>query len=404
MARILYVTHQYLPYFPTGVERCTQNVAAQMQKFGHQVAVLSAIPVGRNPEWEPTRYLYEGVEVIQSAPTRTQKAVPHHHWDPDTAEIVASVIEEFQPNLVHVQHPMMYPEARGVASTYGLPAVVRLADYWYLCPRIQLLRPDASVCTGADGGCTCETVCCVASGRERMAWAIHELGCFDAVITPSNFVAEAFCREGFDTSTWIVLASGAFADVGAGEKKLGPWTPQNPLRIRYLGTLLRHKGLHVLLDAVSMIPDAPLRLFIHGAAYHENEYYQALLEAAKDDERVSFEGPYDSGELPELLAASDVVVVPSIWPETQSLVAKAAMAFGIPVICTGPSGMSEIVEACEGGWTVPMGDVKALASAVEEVAHNPQMVVERSSGIQPVLRSETEAVVVDTIYRTLLAG
>ncbi|MER3396774.1 MAG: hypothetical protein C4319_08340 [Acidimicrobiia bacterium] len=405
MERILYVTHQYLPYFPTGVARSTQTLATHMQKFGHQVAVLSVIPRGRNHEFEPTRYMYEGNEVWQFAPTRAYTAVPDHHWDIDTALVVASVIEELRPDIVDVQHPMMYPEARRVASACGLPTVVHLHDYWFLCPRVQLLRVDSSLCVSANAGSNCKSVCSVPDGEERMAWARAELEYFDAVVAPTRFVMETFSREGFATSSWILLPSGTISH----QKKwqLGKQPMQrskSPLRLRFLESLLHHKGAHILLAALAKIPGAPLRVFIHGDCYDETEYYKSLVELAAKDERVSFEGPYDFVYLPDLLSATDIVVIPSIWPETHSLVAESALASGVPVICTGPSGMSEIVKECEGGWEVPMGDAEALAHILEKIAYDPFVLERTAMRMRPPMRIEAEAVAMEAIYRTLLAG
>jgi glycosyltransferase involved in cell wall biosynthesis len=75
----------------------------------------------------------------------------------------------------------------------------------------------------------------------------------------------------------------------------------------------------------------------------------------------------------ELIAAFDVLVLPSILPEPFGLVVAEAMAAGKPVIATAQGGPTEMVVEGETGFLIPPNDPSALASAIKNLLTNPEV-------------------------------
>jgi glycosyltransferase involved in cell wall biosynthesis len=73
-------------------------------------------------------------------------------------------------------------------------------------------------------------------------------------------------------------------------------------------------------------------------------------------------------DTPQVMAALDVLVLPSRQPEPFGMVLLEAMATGKPVIATDHGGPREIVIPGETGLLVPPGDPAALARAIMELA------------------------------------
>jgi glycosyltransferase involved in cell wall biosynthesis len=82
---------------------------------------------------------------------------------------------------------------------------------------------------------------------------------------------------------------------------------------------------------------------------------------------VRFLGP--RGDVPALLAAADVVVVPSAW-EGQPLIVQEAMRAGRPLVATRVGGIPELT-GDDGARLVPPGDPEALAVAVTGLLDEP---------------------------------
>ena len=70
------------------------------------------------------------------------------------------------------------------------------------------------------------------------------------------------------------------------------------------------------------------------------------------------------------LAACDVLVVPSIQPESFGNTAAEGVLAGRPVIASGIGGLPEVVAGFASARLVPPGDVDALVAAIEEVAED----------------------------------
>jgi glycosyltransferase involved in cell wall biosynthesis len=129
------------------------------------------------------------------------------------------------------------------------------------------------------------------------------------------------------------------------------------------------KGHGVLLQAMAVVareyPSAVLVLAgdgpLRGAV--ETESRRRALE-----DRVRFLG--QRGDVPRLLAASDVVVVPSLW-ESLPRVVLEAMALGRPVVASAVGGIPEAVLDGETGLLVPAGDPQRLAEVVVDLLRAP---------------------------------
>ncbi|RIK09018.1 MAG: hypothetical protein DCC49_07770 [Acidobacteria bacterium] len=398
--RILFVVHQYLPFFPTGVERATQNLASQLMAIGHDAVVLSAPPSSPDTTAQPEAYIHEGIRVLQPRSTRLHSSASECRYDESTAATIRAAIDAAKPDVIHLMHALVYPETRQVAQECGKPVVIHLHDYFYACPRINMIRPDGTICKGSNAGKNCELVCGVgtALGEERHEWARNELASADAVIVPTDFVREVFSNEGFDTEDWIKISAGI--DYSVLKISQRPASGSR-LRVRFLGTLQRHKAPHVLIEAVKLAAKSPIDAHIHGDCYHETEYLEELIVAAADDERFHFDGPYEYSELGPILGETDVVVVPSTWNETQSIVVQSSLAAGVPVIAANLGGMAEIVRDHNGGYLVEAGNVDELSRLLARLANDPSELSRSASAIRAPQPIEYEGFLTEKIYSAL---
>jgi glycosyltransferase involved in cell wall biosynthesis len=69
-------------------------------------------------------------------------------------------------------------------------------------------------------------------------------------------------------------------------------------------------------------------------------------------------------DVPQILAASDIFVLPSLWEGLPLVLVEAGLA-GLPVVATRVDGVAEVVENGRSGLLVPPGDSHALAEALQ---------------------------------------
>ena len=78
-------------------------------------------------------------------------------------------------------------------------------------------------------------------------------------------------------------------------------------------------------------------------------------------------------DMPCLLSISDIVVLPTYYPEGIPRVLIEAAAMERPIVSTTIPGVAEIVEDGANGSLVPPRDVPSLVSAIENLLDNPNM-------------------------------
>jgi len=85
---------------------------------------------------------------------------------------------------------------------------------------------------------------------------------------------------------------------------------------------------------------------------------------------VFLTGWHDHEQLPDFLAASDVVVLPSVREQFGQVLVEGG-ACGLPAVAVNAHGPAEIVADGETGWLVEPDDRDGLAAALVEVVNEP---------------------------------
>jgi glycosyltransferase involved in cell wall biosynthesis len=388
--RIVFVTHQFFPAYYTGVERLTLNLATQLRKMGHRCVVVTS---SDHANGRSDRYLYGGTIVRTVSAGETDLARP---WaqDPRAGRELGRILDEERPDVVHVMHPMRLPQAFDEAEKRRIPVVAHVADFGYLCARLNLLRVDASLCPGADNGRACVSACGIESGRERVAWGRDVLRRAAAVVSPSRFAISVLEAEGFDTSDWWHVPWGV--DYSLHPERL-PAPEGDRLVLGFLGTLIYQKGPHILVEALRLLPGRDIELRLYGDSFHEDTYGKELRALAARDARIRFMGRYEHEDLREVLAPLDAVVIPSLWYENLPTTGLNAIASGVPVIASEVGGLRELINDYAGGFAFPTGDPSALAALLEDVEDSEALPSIRAKGGSPP-SIEEEAFVVEAMY------
>lgn len=142
----------------------------------------------------------------------------------------------------------------------------------------------------------------------------------------------------------------------------------NAIVIGMVGRVSRWKGQEYFLDgAVEIHKKYPeVKYLIVGDPYSGEEYRMEKLQ--KKIENLGLKGhAFLTGFRPdivEVLAAMDIFVLPSQWPEPFGLVILEAMAMEKPVVATNHGGPRDIVLDGLTGYLVPPHDVIQMACAV----------------------------------------
>lgn len=273
-----------------------------------------------------------------------------------TEPMYKSLLAALLVDEIFVNHLIGFrlPEFLDWNERCGVPYRVFLHDFFCVCPRYTLLNDKGEYC-GAE---TDETVCarCLAKG-DSATQDIHTwrgsmqrfLVAAADVSAPSRSTAEIVERYYEDLTVEVKehrLPAPVHPTYQASFR-------EDPVRtVAVLGAIGPAKGVEIVYALKRRIEkeNAPIRLVVIGYTSLQNEAYR--------DPSGKFEitGPYPPEMISDLLAKYRVnlVLIPSIWPETFSYTTSEAIASGYPVAAFDLGAPAERIKRLQAGWVVPL--------------------------------------------------
>ena len=446
--RVLQLVHDFLPASVAGVEVYAFELSRALADAGVEVAVLHATRGPGLAQYSLQEGIVGGIRVFRLVQNYPYRPLDEATIDPQAERRFAQVLDAFAPDLVHVQHLWGWSAAvPAVAHAAGVGVVAHLHDHWPLCPSGgQRYHPDGGVCEDlASAPC----VDCYGRFRsregalERLAMRaarhlppplppdllhraftsfplpaqallkrINEVGgsrteaaaplspagrrqllldglaVVDNVIAPSRDIAARMIDEGMEEDAILHVPNGTAME-RAHEPLPGIVDPGRPLSLLFLGTAVPHKGVHVIAEAVSLVPGT--KLIVHGADP------PAAYRSRCAGDRVQFAGPLAREEVAAAIDRADVVCLPSLWPENAPLVLLEARARARPVLASRIGG---IPESCD-GLTLPAGDVSAWTRALRDLAGDRRRLAKLADSVRPPLSARDNASQVLDIYQAV---
>jgi glycosyltransferase involved in cell wall biosynthesis len=426
--RILLTVHQFLPDYTSGTEILALHSALELKSRGHEVEVMTALPVSAVTADRDRfdSYEHEGIRVTRfrhaHVPTDQQGNVAELEYNNLlVAERFGHLARQFRPDVVHFFHLMrLSASVVDVCRRLGLPTVLTPTDFWLICPMCQLRLPDGTACAGPDtvaANCVRHVVvlkgpapaaallehlpdpllrCLVRLARSAplrripaaaQVAAVSRRGEFlrerlrqiDRVLVPTRAMYEILLRHGLDPSRARLCGYGIRLPARAARSGRGS---AQPLTVGLIG-LGAHKGAHVLVQSVRRLGNPAMQARIYGRRADFPDYVQRLEELAAGDARIRLCGTFPNDRIGEVVSELDLLVVPSLWFENAPLVIHTAQALGCPVVGSDMPGIAELITHGENGLLFPPGDADALAAILARLAGDRDELAALSARARP---------------------
>jgi glycosyltransferase involved in cell wall biosynthesis len=255
-----------------------------------------------------------------------------------------------RPDLLFLSGPKSNLLGRLVARWTGVPAILRLNNMLPEAAGIALLQRRLASGTAAG----------VAVSHAVKHWASH-----DYALPPERI---RVIYEGRNVDGFAAPAPDARARI---RDQLG--IGEDAALIGLIGRVLSsQKGQDLMIRRMPELrrrrPDAVLLIVGNGP---DLEVCRRLAAWLGLNDAVRFFGYRD--DMPDILAAVDVVVVPSFVDEGFPFVALEASAAGRPVVAFRSGVLAEAVVHDDSGLLVPKGDADGLADAIVRVLGDPAL-------------------------------
>ncbi len=445
MMKILLISSFFPPTHTAGTEKRTLGYALALREMGHEVQVVCA------GSWEYGEQYWNGYvdEVYRQVPIRRINLnwilapAPNHFLYENliVEKYLAHWLGQWQPDLIHITSCLTLSASviRAVKSQ-GLPVVLTLTDFWFICPRLNLLRGDQSLCDGKTTNVEC--LRCLLDGTKvyhglnlilpertvdlTLEWISKQPGLTKrrglrgmALDMESR---KTFLPKMMDAADIVTAPSGCLRDIFAASGVKKPikvihsghdlsWLERLPekkastlLRVGYIGQIIPVKGVHVLVEAfLSAQLKDQATLAIYGDQDKTPAYTQDIKHLlAGHDADVQFLGEFPHEKLGQILSEIDVLVVPSQWYENNPRVVQESFASKTPVIASDVDGISEFVKHEVNGLLFRRGDVKDLAKQFRRLVDDAALLEGLRTQIKPVKTIGEEMLEFETIYHDLV--
>ncbi|MDP3466472.1 MAG: glycosyltransferase [Sulfuricurvum sp.] len=363
-----------------------------------------------------------------------------YELQPFVLNALKNVLSEITPDLVHA-HGWKYATSQ-VSKTLNIPCIITAHHGGIVCPSGSLLNQDDKICNlnVSAENCTACALHFVPGGdfwsqivrhlpyevAQNIAKKLknirnipyispafqiplgitHKLRQIDAlpqsevnIIAPSRAIAGTLFRNGIVQERIRIIPHGI---TPLNHLPLEPFIDNRPIRFGYIGRISYVKGLHVLIDALNLLPNnGNYELHIYGdAATKDEKRYARKLKEKSQNLPIIWHGKIANDQIEHAYHSFDIMVHPTICLEIFGLTLLESLSAGRPVIATRCGGPEDFVQDGIDGILVEPNDAQSLSRALQKCILHPEYVQKLSSTIRSINTLENHINEIEKVYQS----
>jgi glycosyltransferase involved in cell wall biosynthesis len=252
-----------------------------------------------------------------------------------------------------------------VALDLGIPYRVVLHDGWWLSRLQFLTKDDGTAVDPIDplndlepdaGDAQCQAVI------ERRNDLMEILDAAEERLAVSESFAELYQRAGV---RHMGVRRNQAPEPTSQRTTSATHRPKGEaLRFCMVGGMAVHKGYALLRTAIQNAQLGPKALFT--VVDHRLKAEEPSYTVTWGGSTVLFIPPVPMDRMQAFYASQDVLIAPSIWPESFGLVTREALAAGLWVIASRAGALAEPIQDGKNGWVVEPGSPQELLTALRK--------------------------------------
>ena len=382
--RLLVINVFFAPQSVGGATRVAQDQVQQLLEAAgdrYDVTVLCADEhpwhddeaLGADFKITVDCHAWKGARVVRlSLPGRPWP----HHIDGSVEEFCRQWYKDECFDLIHAHSVQVLSAAPlRVARDMSIPYIVTLHDGWWLSPCLFLTTASGRSVEPADPLSHHDDPTAVPQGQldadqERRHDLFSLLESARARLAVSRPFADLYLKAGVAD---VQVLENDWTPMGHPERKRRG--SAQPLRLCFVGGMSLHKGYAILQAAIHQ---SRLAECGSGACL---TVIDSRLDAGDDPyildwngTPVSFVSPVAMDMMAEFYSCQDVLLAPSIWPESYGLVTREALSAGLWVVASAIGALAEPIQPGVNGDVVPPGDPDALSQVLKRLCREHPLV------------------------------
>jgi|GEM_PF-1294686 len=361
--RILFVNVFYYPQSIGGATRVMESQIRGLQEYypdNYDIFVLTthADPDPGRP-YGVEQYWHNNVLV-------TRLHVPGKEWaepeDNNIKEFCDDFFSKYKIDLIHLHSiQVLTSSIASSAQASHIPFIITLHDAWWLSRYLFLVDEKGQLVDPKDpilGGemPNSEEI------RQRFNRSMILRGVMKRaalVMAVSDKFAALYREAGVDNVITHENASEPFDPIPHSRE------PHDKLILGFIGGMSRHKGYHLVRQALEESELPGFKALIVDHSLQPGESYHTVWGRTE----VEFIPKVKQREIPKLYSEMDILLAPSIWPESYGLVTREAIQAGVWVIASDRGAIGDCVVEGKNGNRVDVSNCDALKNVLIKLAH-----------------------------------
>ncbi|WP_250123002.1 glycosyltransferase [Chroococcidiopsis sp. CCMEE 29] len=394
--KLLFVNVLYPPQALGGATGLVKNIVDTLiAKYGDRYEISIFTYDLENPKaYELFEYTHDGVHVTRlSLPPWPD--IDWRYQDQRVYDLFSQYLTFNQPDLIHfhcVQR--LTTSTLEAAINLNIPYIVTLHDAWWICDHQFMLDKNGVerdyhqndplvVARYADD---------INSSILRRRYLAKCLNHAKVLLAVSEFQAELYCLNGF---TQVQVNRN-----GILPQPVLPRTPAaNRIRLGYAGGICVHKGYYFLKEAILA---ADLRnseltvidLFVAPGSATRHETWGSTP--------VNFIPKLPPENMPEFYSQIDVLIAPSLWPESFGLISREAILAGVWVVASNKGGLAEDIRPGVDGDVFSPHHINELVAILKKLEREPESYQQQVAEAKYIRRIDEQVSELESIYDTIL--
>lgn len=373
--KILLVNYRY--FISGGPEKYMFNIKKKLELEGHEVIPFS-IKSAKNENTEYEKYFADPIgkqdfayyDQLKKTPKAILDMIGRSVFSFNVERKIKKIIKDTNPDIVYILHYVnkLSPSVIAGAKKMNKPVVLRLSDFFLLCPRFDFLHNN-NICEDClkYGYKSCIKNKCVknstsASIIRSFSMIVHKkikiYDKIDAYICPTNFLKEKLIENGFDKDKIYNIPTFTNS-INSTSDNVGNYG-------LYYGRISPEKGVEYAIKAYEKLGD-DYKLIITGD--DTTEEAKRLKKYVKDKKlnNIKFTGFKKGKELEKIIEESRFVVVPSIWYENLPNTIIEAFSKKKPVIATDVGSLKDTIRDNENGYKFELKNIDSLLEKIKKM-------------------------------------
>ncbi len=370
--KILIVNYRF--FVSGGPERYMFRIMEKLEQEGHEVSVFS-VQGDKNEDTPFSRYFVEPVggrnavyyEEYRKDPKTVLQLVARSCYSLEVKKAIQREIREIKPDIVYIIHFVnkLSPSVITGAKELGVPVVLRLSDFFLLCPRFDFLC-KGKVCEDclSRGYFSCIRRRCVkhslaASAIRVFSMRLHRLmkiyDQVDAFVTPTAFMKTKLIQNGFPAKKIRHIPTFTVQQPHDTSCPVGTYG-------LYFGRISEEKDVETVIRAYSQMPDRTLKIVGDDTTAEAQRLKHRVREEKLTN--IEFAGMKQGEELEHWIRGARFSIVPSVWYENLPNTIPESFRFSKPVIASRIGSLPEIIHDGENGLLFAPGNEYELRDRI----------------------------------------